>query len=458
MEAPLVAAYAGGLYHVLRWRHGGARRDALAAGAWFTLACLTKFVAAAFLPLVALVSLALPRPGLLPKPLRACLADWGWAAALCVGVSAPWFVYEYWLFGPKLIETMFLQHVFARFTGALDPTHLQPADYYYRGILRMLTEARCQWLVAAGAAILAYRVVRWRDGLAWTVVVWGVLPLALISGLSSKVLHYAYPFLPPLALAGGVALAAPIGLLREPLERLADRLERSRFLGLSTVLARPGPRTALLVVGSAAVVLAGVTLIVGTTKVVVAGLVLRNSSVLRPLAVAVICFSLARAWRHMLTAVPVTMMALFPLGASRETLLITRLPRHALTTLRTCAAPHLAAGRVAAGAYAVSRAPIPHPYAYYLALPGPWEPVGLDHPALATAALAAPAGQRPTILSDRAFSDLALRLLHEGRPVPPAVTLDPGIVVLLPGPLGACVDDAVRAGARSVGGPAEGGA
>ena len=60
-------------------------------------------------------------------------------------------------FGDTLIETMFLQHVFARFTGALDPQHLQPWDYYYRGIARMLEDARCQWLVAArrGAAALS---------------------------------------------------------------------------------------------------------------------------------------------------------------------------------------------------------------------------------------------------------------------------------------------------------------
>ena len=175
MEAPLVAAYTGGLYHFLRWRHAGARRDALITGAWFTLAFLTKFVAAAFLPLV-----APDQPGAAPaRPaaqaaarLPRRLAVGG--GACVVGVSAPWFVYEYWLFGDKLIETIFLQHVFARFTGALDPRHLHPWDYYYLGILRMLTEARCQWLVAAGAAILLYRVVRRRDGLAWTLVVWGV--------------------------------------------------------------------------------------------------------------------------------------------------------------------------------------------------------------------------------------------------------------------------------------------
>ncbi len=458
MEAPLVVAYAGGLYHFLRWRHAGARRDALITGGWFTLAFLTKFVAAAFLPLVAVVSLALPWPGLLPKPLRACLADWLWASALVVGVSAPWFVYEYCLFGHQLIETIFLQHVLARFTGALDPRHLHPGDYYYRGMWRMLEEARCQWLVVAGAALLLYRIVRRRDGLAWTLVVWAVLPVVLISGLSSKLLHYSYPFLPPLALAGGVALAAPLAMLKGPLERLAARLEQSRLFGLPALLSSPAARAVCLGIGGVAVVLAALALLVGTSKVVVAGVVLRNSSVIRPLAVAVICFALLRAWRHVLTVVPVAVMALFPLGATRETLIGAHRPRHVLQTLRGCKAPGVAAGTVAAGAYAVSKDPIPHPYAFYLALPGPWEPVEADHPALASAALAAPTGQRPIVLSGRAFSDLALRLLHENRPVPAAISLDPGLVVLLPGRLGGCVDDAVRAGARSVGGPVGGGA
>ena len=168
MEASLVAAYAGGLYHFLRWRHAGARRDAIVTGAWFTLAFLTKFVAAAFLPLVALVSLALPRPGGCPSR-SAPASPTGRGRRRCSSVtSAPWFIYEYRPFGHKLIETMFLQHVFARFTGALDPIHLQPWNHYYLGIARMLAEARCEWLVAAGMALLVYRVVRDRDGLAWT--------------------------------------------------------------------------------------------------------------------------------------------------------------------------------------------------------------------------------------------------------------------------------------------------
>jgi hypothetical protein len=460
MESPLVAAYSGGLYHFLRWRHSGERRDALITGGWFTLAFLTKFVAAAFLPLVAIVSLALPRPGLLPKPLRACATDWLWASVLCVAASAPWFVYEYRLFGEKLVETIFLQHVFARFTGALDPTHLQPWDYYYRNAWRMLGDARSHWLVAGGAALLLYRAIRCRDGLAWTILVWAILPLALISGLSSKVFHYAYPFLPPLAIAGGLAVAAPLGMLKAPLERLAARLEAVHLPFLPSFAVRPGgrARAVCLAIGGIAVVLAVAALLAGTTKLVVAGVVLRNTSVVRPLVVAAICFTLARAWRNVLTAVPVAAMALFPLDAARATLIAASQPRSGLQSLRACLAPVRAAGRAAAGAYAVAETPIAHPYAFYLALPGLWEPVGRDHPALQPTAIAT-GTPRVVVLSSRAFSELALAFIREGREVPPAVAVhpQPGVAVLLPGTLGACVGDAVRAGARSIGGPVAGG-
>jgi 4-amino-4-deoxy-L-arabinose transferase-like glycosyltransferase len=456
MESPLVAAYAGGLYHFLRWRHDGMRQDALMTGAWFTLAFLTKFVAAAFLPLVAVVSLTLPRPRLLPKPWRASLADWVWAAALFVLVSAPWFIYEYRLFGDKLIETMFRQHVFARFTGALDPRHLHPWDYYLREIARLLADARCDWLVVAGAIVLLYRVVRWRDGLAWTVLVWGVLPLALISALTSKLLHYSYPFLAPLAIAGGVALAAPLGLLKEPLERLAGRLERAHLFGLPALLARPRARQIGLAIGSLAIALAALALVFGTTKIVVAGLVVRNSSVMRPLAVAAICFALTRAWRHVLTIVPVALMALFPLGAARETLIWGGLPRHAMRAIRDCARPLADAGRIR-GAFALGAPMVPHTYAFYFLPLGGWQQVDAPDLALARQAILEPGAQRPILLTGRGFSDLGIALLREGRNVPPAVSPYPGWVVLLPGPLGACVDPMVRGGGHSIGGPIEGG-
>jgi Dolichyl-phosphate-mannose-protein mannosyltransferase len=453
MEAALLAAYCGGLYHFLRWRRVGARRDAIITGAWFTLAFLTKFVAAAFLPLVAVVGLALPRPGLLPKPLRACLADWLWAAALCVGTSAPWFIYEYWQFGDKLIETMFLQHVFVRFTAALDPIHLQPWNHYYLGIARMLAETRCEWLIAAGAVLLVYRVVRDRDGLAWTLVVWAVLPLALISGLSSKVMHYTYPFLPPLALAGGLALAAPISMFRPRLDRLADRLEGVRLHGLPAILSRPAVRRGFLVFGVLALVVAAIALVAGSTKVVIGGVVLRNSSVMRPLAVAAVAFALAQAWRHALTWAPVALLLLLPLSAARETLIIAAgRQAHPLRALRDCARPLVAAGQVRGGAYAVSEDSVPHTYAFYALPLGTWDATTTFDPAVHGPALDDPARLRALVMSGRAFSDMAMQRLREGQPIPPGIRAHANLIVLLPGPLGACIDDAVRAGARSVGG------
>jgi 4-amino-4-deoxy-L-arabinose transferase-like glycosyltransferase len=452
MEASLVAAYCGGLYHFLRWRHQGARRDAIITGAWFTLAFLTKFVAAAFLPLVALVSLALPWPGLLPKPFRASLGDWLWAVALWIGASAPWFIYEYWLFGNKLIETIFLQHVFVRFTAALDPIHLQPWNHYYVGILRMLTEARGTWLVAVGVGLLVYRVGRYRDGLAWTLLVWGILPLALISGLSSKVMHYTYPFLPPLALAGGLAVAAPLSMFKVRLEHLAGHLEGVRFRRVADRLSQPAVRRILIAIGVAAIVLAAIALVAGTTKVVIGGVPLRNSSIMRPLAIAAVAFALAQAWRHALTWAPVAMLMLLPLSAARETLLAASRPAHPLRALRDCARPLVEAGRVRGGADAVSSDSIPHTYAFYVLPLGSWDAVTTFDPGVHGPALDDPARRRALVLSARAFSDLALQRLREGKPLPPGIRAHANKIVLLPGPLAACRDDAVRAGARPVSG------
>ena len=451
MEAPLVAAYCGGLYHALRWREDGRRRDAIAAAAWFLVAFMSKFVAAAFVPVIAAVTLLLPRPVTLPKSWRASLADWSWAAALVVAVSAPWFVYQYAMVGHELIETMFLQHVLARFTAAVDVQHLQPWDFYLRQIERLLREARGLWLVAAGAGLLVYRALRHRDPLAAMLLLWTALPLLVISSFTSKIIHYAYPYLPPLALAGGLALAAPIGMLREPIARLAARLDAASGR-MPAWLARPAIRRTALGLGLAAVGVAALALMLeGTARLAVGGVVLRNTSVARPLVVAIVCFALAGAWRPLLTAVPVGLLILLPLGAARETLRDAARPAAGLRAVRDCARPLVASGRAGRGAYAVSAAAIPHPYAYYFLTLGPWDAVAAADPALQRA-LFEPGAQRPIVLSARAFSEVGLSLLQAGHDVPPAISVQAGWTVLLPGPLGGCVDAAVRAGARSAGG------
>ena len=141
---------------------------------------------------------------------------------------------------------MFRQHVFARFTGALDPKHLHPWGDYY---LRHSPAASGRALrLAGGRGSACCSPIGSRGGATgWPgqSLVWAVLPLALISALTSKLQHYAYPFFAPIALAGGLALAAPSSLLKEPLERLASQLERVRLCGLPAGLAaRRAPRRA----------------------------------------------------------------------------------------------------------------------------------------------------------------------------------------------------------------------
>ena len=57
------------------------------------------------------------------------------------------------------------------------------------------------------------------------------------------------------------------------------------------------------------------------------------------------------------------------------------------------------------------------------------------------------------MLSGRAYSDLALQRMRDNKPMPPGISAHRNIVVLLPGPLGSCAADVIRAGARSAGGP-----
>ena len=455
MEASLVAAYAGGLYHFAPLAADGRRRDALAVGAWFTLAFLTKFVAAAFLPMVALAASRCHGRRRCRSRWRACLADWGWAAALSLLVSAPWFVYEYSPSGDELdrddVPAARLRALHRRARSEAPPAlGLLPAPHCAAAGRRALRVAGGG---GRGRCCCIGRAVR-RDGAGLDVLVWGVLPLALISALTSKLLHYAYPFLPPFAIAGGVALAAPLDLLKEPLERLAGRLERARLFGLPALLARPA--SAAIALGhrrprassSPALALA----VRAPPRSWSRGLVLRNSSVMRPLMVAIICFALTRAWRHVLTIAPVALMALLPLGAARETLICGGRAR--------ASAAHAPRLRPTAGRrrphsrrrLRPRRPMVPHTYAFYFLPLGGWQPGRRARPRAGPAAiLDDPVRQR----ADRADRPRASAISacaaarRAGRAAggqPP-----PGWVVLLPGPLGACVDPtrSAPAGTRS---------
>ena len=92
---------------------------------------------------------------------------------------------------------------------------------------------------------------RWPEGA--VVLLWGALPLALISIGTSKLYHYAYPFLPPAALAGGyiagvVFMLGP-SLLARGMFALDDYTRRSAA-GLRRTFDRPGVRSITLAVAA----------------------------------------------------------------------------------------------------------------------------------------------------------------------------------------------------------------
>ena len=231
MEAPLLLQYTGMVYHYLAWRSAGprGRGHLMAIALYFVLGFMTKFVAALFAPLVLVLAVALS-----PDDRRRIATGWrsvGQVAILAAALIAPWFAYRYYAIGPRLFDLMFGEHVMKRFTAFLDPMHVQPWHYYLTELWRHLQTPAARALVVAGTVLILTRAVRrrWIDGI--LVVLWFVVPVAAMSAGTSKLYHYLYPFLPPVALAGGYAAASIADwawrLFQQPVEALARARERA---------------------------------------------------------------------------------------------------------------------------------------------------------------------------------------------------------------------------------------
>ena len=222
MEAPLVLAYCGGLYHFMRWAESARtpRRHALAVGAFFALGFMTKFVAVLFMPMVALLAF-LWRAGAWRR-LRTQWASWIAPAGLVVVIAAPWFIYQTMAGGAAVWQEMFGIHVYRRFTAALDPGHLQPWHAYFSWTWEELVFAGSALITVAGMLTVLFKAVTERSWPARLIVLWFVLPFALLSMTTSKVIHYIYPFWPPIALAAGWAAVDGYRLLSGT--RLTTRL------------------------------------------------------------------------------------------------------------------------------------------------------------------------------------------------------------------------------------------
>ncbi|MCX6550132.1 MAG: glycosyltransferase family 39 protein, partial [Acidobacteria bacterium] len=210
MEASLVLAYCGGLYHFLMWRssteHARGRVHVLAVTLYFVLGFMTKFVAALFLPAIIAAVLLWRRTdrSWLAQRWRVLLG----AAALGGLLIAPWFVYQHLRFGAAFWEDILGAAVYTRLTASLNPEHVQPWHFYFNSIWNELVAARTELWTLGGLGLLLWQTWRkkWIDGA--TILIWFALPMAVISVGTSKLYHYAYPFLPPLAVAGGYLAAA----------------------------------------------------------------------------------------------------------------------------------------------------------------------------------------------------------------------------------------------------------
>ena len=164
---------------------------------------MTKYVAVLFLPIVC--AIAFMWGGGARTRVRLQWREWIPAALLVPAATAPWFLYQAVHSGSLLWQTMFGQHVYVRFTAALDPRHLEPWHYYYSELWRELAFAGSLWISTIGLVVLAHRAWTERPWLARLVLVWWIVPFALMSIGTSKMIHYTYPFLPPIALGAGLA-------------------------------------------------------------------------------------------------------------------------------------------------------------------------------------------------------------------------------------------------------------
>jgi 4-amino-4-deoxy-L-arabinose transferase-like glycosyltransferase len=452
MEGPLFLCYCGGIYHFLRWsatEGSRTRAHAVAVGLYFVLGFMTKFVAALFLPVVlALGALAFHRTR------SKLVSDWRlWVAvkALAVLLIVPWFVYAYVQFGNELWQTMFAAHVYERFTTGLNQAHVHPWNYYLGMMAEGFTRSGLRWLVPIGLIALLVQSVRRRWFEATVVVLWATVPLALISAGSSKLYHYAYPFLPPLTLAAGylvalVVMLAPV-MLRKVLERAEDLM--ARFAPrLSDVSRRPGVRGAGAVIIGAATMLILAAWLFGVFRVEIAGVQLfKSSGILRPLVAIVLAGLLTR--RSALVATLVVFLSVawwMPVAVYESTIRQLRVEKHPLREASDCVRQVEASvsGSNPVGLYVDTDSSMWHPIYYYFRRVRPWTRQTTPAPEILDRNLHDPGNLRPSLVQEDRYREYlhgpqASRFTDSASP-PMMSMLE--YVLLLPGPYSRCSTEA----------------
>jgi 4-amino-4-deoxy-L-arabinose transferase-like glycosyltransferase len=461
MEALLVLCYAGGVYHAARWIDGGgggpAARHRWPVAVYFAAGFLAKFVAILFLPIIVLAALLMRRDGW--HTIRSTWRAWLGPAALVVGLSAPWFVYQALATGRHVWAVMFGQHIYTRFTGALDVQHLQPWHYYAVTLWLQLQEAGSGWIAIGGGAALVIAASR-RDGwLARLFLCWTIVPVALMSLGSSKLFHYAYPFLAPIALGAGygasLAFNAAADLLVAVIAPVRQRLPAPL----------DSPHPAVRAAGWALTVAAGLAALTGLITAMLGGLsweiadatVFRNNSVIRPFLIAAAFLYAAGQVRWAARSLAaIILVALLPVAAYSKRLEQAAVINRPLRAARDCITGVRRPAGEEAGLYNAAPALTYHAYSYYFRDLEPWLRVERPDPAELQRRLTLPGHQTPVLISDADYRDLALAITEDeiaadaGAPLV-GFSADAGLVVLLPGPYAVCAHRAAAAGGKPVG-------
>ncbi len=444
MEAPLLLAYCGGVYHFMRWVEADRRlhAHALATAAYFVLGFMTKFVAVLFLPAI-FVATTLAAPPV-RRQLTARWRDWLVPIVLTILAIAPWFVYETAVYGNDFWNVILGLHVLTRFTSSLDPAHLAPWHFYFTRTWDELLRAGGLVAVLAGLAVLG--VAGWRkDWRLRLTLMWWIVPFMLISFGTSKLFHYAYPFLPPLGLLAGWAAAGAIDAARGSVGRkVAEVIGRLQLPASASAL-----RTVLFAIAIAAIAIAVATAVTGRVEWSLGGWrILQSSTLSRPLLVAALLLVLAGRPALSVQALAALAVALllpvagYPLKVRRVTTV-----DHRLAVLRDCATrvPDANPG-AARGVYNAARTQFNHSHFYYLFRLGSWtEPQTADRTDI-RARLFDPTHQTLTLMPPQEYDHWRGVAANGSLPLPPAAVVD-GVVIVTPGPYASCASAVVAAGA-----------
>lgn len=463
MEAALVLAYAGGMFHFSRWVEGTNRRlarwHAAAVAAYFVLGFMTKFVAAIFLPAAAGLAY-LWRPGVLAD-LRARWTDWILPIVGALGAIAPWFIYQSQVNDTIFWETILGEHIYRRFTASLDPSHLHPWHYYFTQAWLEFSYATTLFIVFGGLVVLVWFALRGRPWLARLIFLWWLVPCAMISLGTSKLFHYAYPFIPPLALGAGLLVSLCLQWMDEYIARALAHVVN--YLAIyRRVSRRPNLRAGLIAVAAVLLALSAWTYVTGEPFTVMVGdvRVFRNSSVWRPLILAAPLLCLVGYARGTMRGLAVlAIIPLLPWGTYGQKFERLSSIDHPLNAMRDCMKALAVEGLTRRpGVFVSDSTIVAHPYYYYFRSTGPWTISSNDDELEreSRVRLFEPGAQTPVIMTPGERRRLRQRWDEENAQHPDQPYLDmnsialvgpqPTVAILLPGPFHACVGPVRLAG------------